>query len=407
RRRSGAVRGRDHRRSRALPAGLARHPALDHPHRHRHVRAADGIGAEHRVRADLPHDQLAQPLGRRRLRHLRVLHGHHAGLLQLLDRGGPVQGHRRRRAHLRRQRAGPPLQPDGDLLMAREKYRFNTPAGRVFDVFNIVLMVLISIVALVPFIYVLAGSFATESELATRSFFLWPETFSTEAYSEIFSSSAFLRALIATIRVPAVGTVVQLVLTAAMAYPLSKANLPGGRVMLSLIVFTMVFSGGMIPTFLVVKDLGLLDNYWALILPAAINPFSLIIIKKFFQQLRNELEESAKIDGANELQTLWSIVLPLSKPVLATFALFYAVGIWNDFMSPLLYLNDNSMWTLQMFLRQVTVATDMTVVEQDPTQLPPAQGIKFAVIIVATLPIILFYPFLQKHFAKGMLIGSV
>ncbi len=291
--------------------------------------------------------------------------------------------------------------------MARERYRFNTPAGRAFDVFNIVLMVLVSIIALVPFIYVLAGSFATEAELATRSFFLWPETFSTEAYRSIFSSPAFLRALITTILVTAVGTAVQLVLTAAMAYPLSKANLPGGRTMMALIVFTMVFSGGMIPTFLVVKDLGLLDNYWALILPAAINPFSLIIIKNFFQQLPNGLEESAKIDGANELQTLWSIVLPLSKPVLATFALFYAVGIWNDFMSPLLYLNDNSMWTLQMFLRQVTVATDMTVVEQDPTQLPPAQGIKFAVIIVATLPIVLFYPFLQKHFAKGMLIGSV
>jgi putative aldouronate transport system permease protein len=291
--------------------------------------------------------------------------------------------------------------------MAREKYRFNTPAGRVFDVFNVVLLVAIAIVALVPFVYVLAGSFATEAELATRSFFLWPETFSLDAYEAIFTSPAFVRALITTIAVTAVGTLVQLMLTATMAYPLSKANLPGGRLILSLIVFTMVFGGGMIPTFLVVKDLGLLNNYWALILPMAINPFSLIIIKNFFQQLPAELEESAKIDGANELQTLWSIVLPLSKPVLATFALFYAVGIWNDFMSPLLYLNDNSMWTLQMFLRQVTVATDLSVVEQDPTQLPPAQGIKFAVIIVATLPIVLFYPFLQKHFAKGMLIGSV
>lgn len=291
--------------------------------------------------------------------------------------------------------------------MAREQYRFNTPAGRVFDVFNVVLLTAIGIVALVPFVYVLAGSFATEAELATRSFFLWPETFSLDAYEAIFTSPAFVRALITTIVVTAVGTAVQLALTATMAYPLSKANLPGGRLILSLIVFTMVFGGGMIPTFLVVKDLGLLNNYWALILPMAINPFSLIIIKNFFQQLPAELEESAKIDGANELQTLWNIVLPLSKPVLATFALFYAVGIWNDFMSPLLYLNDNSMWTLQMFLRQVTVATDLSVVEQDPTQLPPAQGIKFAVIIVATLPIVLFYPFLQKHFAKGMLIGSV
>ncbi|MCP2635972.1 carbohydrate ABC transporter permease [Microbacterium sp. HD4P20] len=291
--------------------------------------------------------------------------------------------------------------------MARERYRFNTPAGRVFDVFNVVLMIAIGIVALVPFVYVLAGSFATEAELATRSFFLWPETFSLDAYEAIFTSPAFVRAMITTIAVTAVGTLVQLMLTASMAYPLSKANLPGGRLILSLIVFTMVFGGGMIPTFLVVKDLGLLNNYWALILPMAINPFSLIIIKNFFQQLPAELEESAKIDGANELQTLWRVVLPLSKPVLATFALFYAVGIWNDFMSPLLYLNDSSMWTLQMFLRQVTVATDLSVVEQDPTQLPPAQGIKFAVIIVATLPIVLFYPFLQKHFAKGMLIGSV
>jgi putative aldouronate transport system permease protein len=277
----------------------------------------------------------------------------------------------------------------------------------VFDVFNVVLLVAIGVVALVPFVYVLAGSFATEAELATRSFFLWPETFSLDAYEAIFTSPAFVRALVTTIAVTAVGTVVQLMLTATMAYPLSKANLPGGRVILSLIVFTMVFGGGMIPTFLVVKDLGLLNNYWALILPMAINPFSLIIIKNFFQQLPAELEESAKIDGANELQTLWSIVLPLSKPVLATFALFYAVGIWNDFMSPLLYLNDSAMWTLQMFLRQVTVATDLSIVESDPSQLPPAQGIKFAVIIVATLPIVLFYPFLQKHFAKGMLIGSV
>ena len=212
-----------------------------------------------------------------------------------------------------------------------------------------------------PFIYVLAGSFATEAELATRSFFLWPETFSLDAYEYIFSTPAFIRALVTTIAVTAVGTLVQLMLTATMAYPLGKANLPGGRLILSLVVFTMVFSGGMIPTFLVVKDLGLLDTYWALILPMAINPFCLIIIKNFFQELPAELEESAKIDGANELRRL-GIVLPLSKPVLATFALFYAVGIWNDFMSPLLYLNDNSKWTLQMFLRQVTVATDLSVV---------------------------------------------
>ena len=291
--------------------------------------------------------------------------------------------------------------------MAREKYRFNTRGGRVFDVFNVVLLSAVGIIALVPFVFVIAGSFATEAELATRSFFLWPETFSLRAYESILTSPAFIRAIITTILVTAVGTAIQLLLTATMAYPLSKSNLPGGRVVLYAVIVTLVFGGGMIPTFLVVKDLGLLDTYWALILPLAINPFSLIIIKNFFQQLPAELEEAAKIDGANEMQTLWRIILPLSTPVLATFALFYAVGIWNDFMSPLLYLNDSSMWTLQMFLRQVTVATDLSIVDADPSQLPPAQGIKFAVIVVATLPILLFYPFLQKHFAKGMLIGSV
>ena len=216
-----------------------------------------------------------------------------------------------------------------------------------------------------------------------------------------------MRAFVTTILVTGVGTLVQLALTALMAYPLSKIDLPGRRTIMSLIVFCMVFSAGMIPTFLVVKQLGLLDTYWALILPMAINPFSLIIIKNFFQELPKELEESARIDGANEMRILRSIVAPLSKPVLATFALFYAVGLWNDYMSPLLYLNDQSKWTLQMILRQVTASATLTAEDMNTDVPPPAQGIKFAVVMVATIPVLLAYPSLQKHFAKGMLIGSV
>lgn len=284
----------------------------------------------------------------------------------------------------------------------------NTTGGRIFDGANYVFLTLIGIVTLLPFVYVVAGSFATEVEITSRPFFIWPNDATLESYKYIFSTPAFMRALVTTVLVTAVGTVVQLLLTVTMAYPLSKKQLPGRKLILNLVVFAMVFSGGMIPTFLLVKDLGLLNNYWALILPAAINPFSLIIIKNFFQELPVELEESAKIDGATEVGILWRILLPLSKPVLATFALFYAVGIWNDFMSPLLYLNDNNMWTLQMYLRQVTAASDlMGSGNLDPNYVPPAQGIKFAVIVVATLPILVFYPFLQKHFAKGMLIGSV
>ena len=285
--------------------------------------------------------------------------------------------------------------------------RFNTPAGRVFDVFNVGLLAAVGLLAVVPFLYVLAASFATDAEITTRPFFLWPNEFATTAYESILTSGSFLRSLLTTILVTAAGTAVQLGLTVLTAYPLSKVKLPFRRTILSLIVFTMVFSAGMIPTFLIVKELGLLNTYWALILPAAINPFSLIIIKNFFQGLPAELEESARIDGAGEFRVLWSVILPLSKPVLATFGLFYAVGLWNDYMSPLLYLSDQNMWTLQMVLRQVTAAAGLTADQFDSSVPPPEQAVKFAIIIVATIPVLLAYPFLQKHFAKGMLIGSV
>ncbi|NUQ88025.1 MAG: carbohydrate ABC transporter permease [Glycomyces artemisiae] len=291
--------------------------------------------------------------------------------------------------------------------MSTTHKRFNTRAGRAFDVLNVAMLTGVGLLAILPFLYVLAGSFATELEITTRPFFLWPNEFTTASYESILSSDVFVRAFATTVVVTFVGTLVQLGLTALMAYPLAKPDLPGRRTVLALVVFTMVFSAGMIPTFLVVKDLGLLDTYWALILPLAINPFSLIIIKNFFQQLPRELEESAKIDGANELQVLWHVILPLSKPVLATFALFYAVGIWNDYLSPLLYLSDTSKWTLQMILRQVTAAASLSADEMATDVPPPAQGIKFAVVIIATIPVLLAYPFLQKHFAKGMLIGSV
>ena len=287
------------------------------------------------------------------------------------------------------------------------KNRYNTNAGRAFDVVNVVLLGAVGVVALLPFLFIIAGSLASEAEITRRSFFIWPEQISFDAYSEIVATPVFIRSLAITIGVTLVGTLIQLAITVCMAYPLSKSGLPGRNIMISLIVFTMVFSAGMIPTFLMVKNLGLLDTWWALILPMAVNPFNLIIIKNFFQELPIKLEESAKLDGATELRILWSILLPLSKPVLATFALFYAVGLWNDFMSPLLYLNDSSMWTLQMFLRQVTVATALAVDNPDPSYIPPAQGIKYAVVVVATIPILLVYPFLQKHFAKGIMIGSV
>ena len=216
-----------------------------------------------------------------------------------------------------------------------------TRGGRIFDIVNVTVLLALSAITLLPLLYVLAGSFATEAEIAARPFFLWPEKFATDTYEYIFATGTFVRALLTTIGVTAVGTVVQVGLTLTMAYPLAKRQLPGRTLVLNLVLFTLVFSGGMIPTYLVVRDLGLLDSYWALILPLAVNPFYLIIVKTFFQQLPEALEEAARIDGCTELGVFRRIVLPLSKPIIATFSLFYAVGIWNDYMSPLLYINDS------------------------------------------------------------------
>ncbi|MEC1549931.1 carbohydrate ABC transporter permease [Bacillus rugosus] len=293
--------------------------------------------------------------------------------------------------------------------MAEIHTMHNTKAGRVFDVCNILFLGGVGAITILPFLYIIAGSFATEAELAQRSFFIFPKTFTLDAYKYVFSTPTFIRSMGVSIFITVVGTAVQLFFTFTMAYPLAKRHVRGRNLLLNLVIFSMLFSGGMIPTYLVVKSLGLLDTYWALILPMAINPFNLIIIKNFFQQLPRELEESAKIDGCSEIGVFWRIALPLSKPVIATFALFYAVGIWNDFFHALLYINDSAKWPLQMVLRQVTILSDLTATNGDTMQntVPPEQGIKLAVIVIATLPILAVYPFLQKHFAKGMLIGSV
>lgn len=287
--------------------------------------------------------------------------------------------------------------------------KFNTPAGRVFDVINMIFLGSLALIMLLPFLYIIAGSFATEAELSTRAFFIWPKTFTLSAYEYIFSTPTFMRSLLVTIEITVIGTIVQLFCSFTFAYPLSRKYLKGRNLVLNLVIFAMLFSGGMIPTFLVVKSLGLLNSIWAVILPAAISPFNLMIIKNFFQEIPAELEESARMDGCSEVGILWKIMLPLSKPMIATFTLFYAVGLWNDFMGPLLYINDSSKWPIQLLLRQITMSSNAAsaIGNVDPNYVPPEQSMKFAVIIVATLPILIVYPFLQKHFAKGMMVGSI
>lgn len=276
--------------------------------------------------------------------------------------------------------------------------------------FNVIFLAAVAAVTILPFIYVLACSFATEKEILEKPFFIIPSEFQFESYKYIFSSATLPRAFVNTVYITIVGTIIALFFNITLAYPLAKQRIMGRNVILSLITFTLVFGGGMIPTFLVVKGLGLIDSLWSLMLPGAISTWNLIIIKNFFQGIPAELEEAAKIDGAGDMRVLWQIVLPLSKPMLATFALFYAVGFWNSYTSALLYINDLDKWTLQIMLRQIIMLANGAIdgSEFDETVArPPSESVQMAVIVFGTLPILCVYPFLQKHFTKGVMVGAI
>jgi putative aldouronate transport system permease protein len=283
--------------------------------------------------------------------------------------------------------------------------------SKIFDVSNYIFLGLYGLITLLPFIYVVAGSFTSPQEYISKKIVLFPSQFSLEGYKYIFSTEVLLTSLGVTIFITLAGTAINLIFTCLMAYPLARRDLDGRKWILLGVVFSMLFSGGMIPTFLVVKSLGLINSYWSLLLPGAISAFNLIVLKNFFQQLPEGLEEAAKIDGCNDLRILWQIVLPLSLPAIATFSLFYAVNHWNSFFQAILYINDNFKWPIQVWLRQIVILSsgglgDSAVFDSNYI-VPPGQIIKMSVIVISTLPILIVYPFLQKHFAKGALIGSV
>lgn len=281
---------------------------------------------------------------------------------------------------------------------------------KIFDVIVYVLLAVITLVTFFPILYIIAGSFASVKELAVNRFLLIPREPTLDAYKYIFSTSTLTRSMGVTIMVTVVGTIVNLVMTCLMAYPLSRRELPGRKYLMYGVTFTLVFSGGMIPTYLVVNALGLIDSYASLIIPGAISSFNLILVKNFFQEIPQDLIDSAKIDGSNEVGVLCKIVLPLSKPALATFTMFYAVGHWNTFLTALLYLNDSKKWTIQVLLRQIVILAQGGIGDEASMGMNfviPSQSVKMAVIVVATLPIVLFYPFMQKYFEKGVMVGSI
>ncbi|NIK78285.1 putative aldouronate transport system permease protein [Paenibacillus castaneae] len=283
--------------------------------------------------------------------------------------------------------------------------------NRTFDVLNVIFLTIIAGLMLLPFIHIFSVSFSSLQDVLLKDFILWPTHWAVDSYKAIFASNHFIRSIFVTMYITVLGTAVSLILTATMAYGLTR-NVLGQKWILLLVVFTILFNAGMIPVYLVVKATGLMNSIWALIIPSAISSFNLIVIRQFFLSIPNELNEAALMDGANELRSFWSIILPLSKPALATFGLFYAVGHWNKYFEGILYLNDAAKWPIQVVLRQIvimneatsTLGADVMLQLENP---PPPVTIQMAAILVATLPILLVYPFLQKHFAKGVMIGSV
>ncbi|MFC3799291.1 carbohydrate ABC transporter permease [Cohnella sp. GCM10012308] len=289
--------------------------------------------------------------------------------------------------------------------------REHSAASRLFTAFIYVAVGLFALVTIIPFIHLIAASLTTAEELREKSFILFPRVLSWDSYAYILSTNTVLRSMGVTVLITVAGTFVNIAMTTLMAYPLAHKTLLGRDRIMLLVLFTMIFSGGMIPSFILVKQLGMLNSFSSVIIPGAINAFNLIVIKNFFQQLPDGLEESAKMDGASHPYILARIVIPLSLPAIATFSLFYAVGHWNAFLAPILYLNDPDKWPVQVLMRQIVILSqggvgDATDMGPDFV-LPPEQTLKSAVIVFANLPILLVYPFLQKHFAKGVLLGSV
>ncbi|GAA1598858.1 carbohydrate ABC transporter permease [Kribbella hippodromi] len=265
------------------------------------------------------------------------------------------------------------------------------------------------LLVLFPFAGVLTTSFAGPEDVArTGGLVMAPRTWSLDAYSAIFSGGVVTRALLISLVVTVVGTIGSMVVTTLLAYALSSPIMVGRSWMLLLVLLSLLFSPGLIPNYLMVKQTGLIDSLWALIVPSMLGAFNVIVVRAFFLGIPTELLQSARIDGAGEWAIFSRIVLPLSKAVLAVVGLFYAVGYWNAFFNVMLYINDQSKWTLQYVLRTYVVNnTRIGGSDVNVDALPPQPALQMAILVVSIVPVLLVYPFLQRHFAKGALTGAV
>lgn len=296
--------------------------------------------------------------------------------------------------------------------MASNKIK-KTIGEMLFDGLNVALMFFMMLITLYPFLNVLAVSMSDYSEYVNHPMMFYPRKFDFSAYKLMLHNPLLLSSYKNTLFIAIVGTAVNMTLTLLTAYPLSKKYLRGNRIIMVMILFSMMFGGGMIPNYLLVKKLGLLNSLWALILPGAMSAYNMILMRTFLETIPDSLEESARMDGASDLTVLIRIILPLSMPAMAAIALFYAVSNWNIFFSAVIYTSERSKWTLQLLLREIILDSAQAAQEASGSAAPEnggmvnTQNIKTAAIIVTVLPILMVYPFLQKYFVKGIMLGAV
>ena len=289
-----------------------------------------------------------------------------------------------------------------------------TRTDRIFLIGVKIMLWIALIIVAVPLIYIVANSFSSASAVSAGKVLLWPVEPSLRAYKEAFSDPLIMKGYLNSFIYAIGGTLISVTLTIAIAYPLSRRTFFGRNVIMSVLIFTMLFSGGLIPTYLVVQDLGMLNTRWAMVIPSAIGVWQVIIARTFFRStIPDELYEAATIDGASDLRFLWSIVLPLSKPVIAVIALMYAIFQWNSYFDALVYLKDPGLYPLQIVLRNVLILNQVTGgsttqnLAQQLEQQQLANVLKYALIVISSLPVLIIYPFVARHFTKGVMVGAV
>lgn len=299
------------------------------------------------------------------------------------------------------------------MKKAKKSKMNESKQDKFFNVINMIILWIVLIVVAYPLIYVVSASFSNPQAVSSGKVWLWPVDFTLRGYQVVFQHPDIVRGFLNAIYITLLGTAVQVLITIMAAYPLSRKTLYGKGIITLFFTFTMFFGGGLIPTFILINNLGLYNTYWALILPGAVGVYNVIVARTFFQTtIPEDLFEAGQLDGCSDFRFLLSVVLPLSKPIIAVLVMFYAVGHWNSYFGPMIYLADKELYPLQIVLRNILVQNqfdskmmmDVASMEQ---QKGLAELIKYSVIVVSSLPMLILYPFIQKHFVKGVMVGAI